>query len=522
LIPLDDQNPRSVSAVLAAGAQPGTALLETKPIRTRVAPSPTGDPHVGTAYVALVNYIFAKQNGGKFLLRIEDTDQTRSTPESEHAILASLRWLGLTWDEGPDVGGSHGPYRQSDRMAIYGRYADDLLERGHAFRCFCTPERLEAMREAQRVAKQPPRYDGHCLKLHPAEVDALRAQGVPWVVRMKVPDFGVCVVDDLRRGPIEFQWHAVDMQVLVKSDGMPTYHLANVVDDHLMEITHVIRGEEWVSSAPKHLLLYEYFGWEAPKFLHLPLLRNPDKSKLSKRKNPTSILFYERMGYLPEALLNFLGLLLVSSGEGDEIMTLEQLTQRFDIAHLSLGGPVFDVPKLDWVNGRYIRELGPDELLGRVRTWGFDRDRVMKILELAHARIERLSDLGELTAFFFAGRLAINGEQLLDNKLERNDVRRALAYALWGLDAQRVFDRPVIERVLKSAADLLGRKFRELARVYYVAITGSPTSVPLFDAMELLGRDIVRERLRGALELLGSPTAAEQKAWRAALPEEDR
>jgi glutamyl-tRNA synthetase len=486
-----------------------------------VAPSPTGDPHVGTAYVALVNYIFAKQSGGTFLLRIEDTDRVRSTHESERAILASLRWLGLTWDEGPDVGGPHGPYRQSDRIVIYARYADELLARGHAFRCFCSPERLASMREAQRLAKHPPRYDGHCLKLDAAQVDALAAEGVPSVVRLKVPDFGVCVVDDLRRGPIEFEWQTVDMQVLVKSDGMPTYHLANVIDDHLMQITHVFRGEEWVSSAPKHLLLYEYFGWRAPRLMHLPLLRNPDKSKLSKRKNPTSILFYERMGYLPEALLNFLGLLLVSSAEGEEVMTLKELEQRFDIANVSLGGPVFDVPKLDWLNGRYIRELGPGELLERVRAWGYGPQRVLRILDLAQPRIERLSDLGELTEFFFAGRLTLSKERLLDTKMPPDFVRQALALAMWGLDAERVFDRSAIERVLKGVGTALGQKFRDLARVYYVAVTGSPTSVPLFESMELLGRDIVRERLRGALELAGSPSAAEQKAWRAALPAEE-
>ncbi len=505
----------------AGDVKPAPTLLRTRPIRTRVAPSPTGDPHVGTAYVALVNYIFAKQHGGAFLLRIEDTDRARSTRASEAAILASLRWLGLTWDEGPDIGGAHGPYRQSDRTAIYARYADELLERGHAFRCFCTPERLAAMREEQRLAKAPPRYDGHCLKLDPAEVDALRAQGVPSVIRLKVPDFGVCVVEDLRRGPIEFEWRAVDMQVLVKSDGMPTYHLANVVDDHLMEITHVFRGEEWVSSAPKHLLLYEYFGWEAPQLMHLPLLRNPDKSKLSKRKNPTSILFYERMGYLPQALLNFLGLLLVSSSEGDEVMSLEQLTQRFEIGHISLGGPVFDVPKLDWLNAQYLHALEPAELLARVRAWGFEPDRVAKILELAQLRIKRLSDLGELTAFFFAGRLTVAKDQLLDNKLQPEEVRRALALALWGLDAQRTFERAAIEGVLKSVSDGLSRKFRDIARLFYVALTGSPTSVPLFEAMELLGRDIVRERLRVALDVVGAPSAAEQKAWRAELPEED-
>jgi glutamyl-tRNA synthetase len=511
-----------LTAILQApSGEPGPALPRTRPVRTRVAPSPTGDPHVGTAYVALVNFIFAKQNGGRFLLRIEDTDLVRSTRESEHAILASLRWLGLTWDEGPDVGGPHGPYRQSDRTAIYARYADELLERGHAFRCFCSPERLAAMREAQRAAKQPPRYDGHCLKLAPAAADALLAEGVPSVVRLKVPDFGVCVVEDLRRGPIEFAWNAVDMQVLVKSDGMPTYHLANVVDDHLMEITHVFRGEEWVSSAPKHLLLYEYFGWEAPRLMHLPLLRNPDKSKLSKRKNPTSILFYERMGYLPEALLNFLGLLLVSSSQGEEVMSLEELTKRFDIANISLGGPVFDIPKLDWINGRYVRELAPAALAERVGRWGFDPARVAKMLALAQPRIERLSDLGELTAFFFAGRLALTKDRLFDVKVPPDVVRRALALAMWGLDAERDFDRTAIESVLTAVAAQLGRKFRELARIYFIALTGSPTSVPLYEAMELLGRDIVRERLRGALDLAGAPTAAEQKAWRAAAPAED-
>lgn len=522
MIALDNQNARPRSGPREAGsASPTPGLLQTKPIRTRVAPSPTGDPHVGTAYVALVNYIFAKQHGGTFLLRIEDTDLARSTRESERAILASLRWLGLTWDEGPDIGGSHAPYRQSDRTAIYARYADELLEHGHAFRCFCSPERLAAMREEQRLAKQPPRYDGRCLQLDPVEIAALVAEGIPSVVRMKVPDFGVCVVEDLRRGPIEFDWRTVDMQVLVKSDGMPTYHLANVVDDHLMEITHVFRGEEWVSSAPKHLLLYKYFGWEAPQLMHLPLLRNPDKSKLSKRKNPTSILFYERMGYLPEALLNFLGLLLVSSGEGEEVMTLADLTQRFDIANISLGGPVFDVPKLDWLNAQYVHALDAGSLFERVGAWGFDRDRLARILALAQLRIKRLSDLGELTAFFFAGRLAVTKEQLLDSKLPAADVRRALALAMWGLDAERLFDQAVIERLLKAVGDALGCKFRDLARVYYVAITGSPTSVPLFEAMELLGRDIVRERLRVGLEVLGAPTAAEQKTWRALLPQQD-
>jgi len=301
----------------------------------------------------------------------------------------------------------------------------------------------------------------------------------------------------------------------MKSDGLPTYHLANVVDDHLMEITHVIRGEEWVSSAPKHLLLYKYFGWEPPALMHLPLLRNPDKSKLSKRKNPTSILFYERMGYLPEALLNFLGILMAPPPEGQEIADLQTLIDRFSLEHISLGGPVFDVAKLDWLNGKYLRELGTARFVERVAAWGFDRTRLERIAELARPRIERLSDLGLLTAFFFAGRLPIKKEDFAESKVDMETARKALALAMWGLDDERDFDKGVIERVLKSVAEMLDLKFRDLARVYYIAMTGSPASVPLFDAMEILGRDICRERFRVAVDVLGGVSDAERRAWRA-------
>jgi glutamyl-tRNA synthetase len=484
-------------------------------VRTRIAPSPTGDPHVGTAYTALANYCFAKKHGGQFLLRIEDTDQARSTPESEQTILAALRWLGLTWDEGPDVGGPHAPYRQSERSAIYRQYVEQLLSQGHAFRCFCTPERLEEMRVLQRAAKQPPRYDGHCLRLSEAQAASELAAGTPYVVRLKVPERGLFTFEDLRRGRIEIDWSTVDMQVLMKSDGLPTYHLANVVDDHLMEITHVIRGEEWVSSAPKHLLLYQYFGWEPPALMHLPLLRNPDKSKLSKRKNPTSILFYERMGYLPEALLNFLGILIAPPPEGQEIADLPALIERFSFEHVSLGGPVFDVAKLDWLNGKYLRELDPQAFVARTAAWGFDGERLRRIAALAHQRIERLSDLGLLTAFFFAGRLPVKKEDFADGRVDVETARKALALAMWQLDDERNFDKGVIEHVLKRIAEVLDQKFRDLARVYYVAMTGSPASVPLFDAMEILGRDVCRERFRVAIDVLGGVSNAEQKSWRA-------
>lgn len=483
-------------------------------VRTRVAPSPTGDPHVGTAYVALMNYCFARKAGGEFILRIEDTDQLRSTAESERAILESLRWLGVAWSEGPDVGGPHGPYRQSERTAIYREHVQILLDRGHAFRCYCTPERLDAMREEQRRMNRPPAYDGRCLSLDAAQIAANEAARTPSVVRLKIPATGVCIVNDLLRGPIEIEWHTVDMQVLMKSDGLPTYHLANVVDDHLMRITHVFRGEEWVPSAPKHVLLYQYFGWQMPQIGHLPLLRNADKSKLSKRKNPTSILFYRRMGYLPEALCNFLGLFATSSAEGDEMMDMEALIRRFDIKNISLGGPVFDVAKLDWFNARYIREkLDVYGFMHRITEWTYDRVALAKIAALAQSRIERFSDLGPLLAFLFAGGLDVTAEDLRGGRIDDATTRRLFALALVEFDSLPDWELHAIERVMRGLAERTSLKFRDLVRPFYVAITGSPTSVPLFNSMELLGRDLCRERIRRALAALGGATEKEVRAW---------
>jgi glutamyl-tRNA synthetase len=473
-------------------------------VRTRVAPSPTGDPHVGTAYVALVNYCFARQSGGEFILRIEDTDQARSTAESERVILQTLRWCGLDWDEGPDVGGPHGPYRQSERSEIYREYAAKLLASGHAFKCFCTPARLEEMRVAQRAAGQPSRYDGLCRTFSAEEVARREAAGEPYVIRMVVPDEGTCVVEDLRRGSIEFDYKSVDMQVLVKSDGMPTYHLANVVDDHLMQITHVFRGEEWVSSAPKHLLLYSYFGWEPPKLMHLPLLRNPDKSKLSKRKNPTGILFYRAMGYLPEALVNFLALLANAAHDGeDELMDLPAIVRRFRVDHVPTGGPVFDTAKMDWLNARYIRErLDPETFVERVKEWCASPERLARIATLAGPRIERLSDLGSLLAFLFSGRIAVRAGDFVGKKLDEEQARQTLTLALAELEGIPVWNAFGIESAIKRVAESLDKKVRDVARPLYVAITGSPTSIPLYDSMELLGRDLCRERLRNAIDVL--------------------
>jgi glutamyl-tRNA synthetase len=491
-----------------------------RPIRTRVAPSPTGDPHVGTAYIALINYCFAKKHGGQFLLRIEDTDQVRSTRESEEKILDSLRWLGLSWDEGPDVGGPHGPYRQSERSAIYTEHCNRLLNDGHAFKCYCTPEELASMRAQQMAAKQPPKYDGRCAKLTQAECAERDAKGMSHVVRMMVPNEGVCVVQDTLRGPIEFEYSVVDMQVLMKSDGLPTYHLANVVDDHLMGITHVMRGEEWISSAPKHLLLYQYFGWEPPVLTHLPLLRNADRSKLSKRKNPTSILYYQRAGYLPAAMQNFLGLFIKSASEEDEKTSLQELIDGFDVANISLGGPVFDTSKLDWLNGRYMREeLTTEQFLGEVRKWALNDAYLTPIAEMAQSRIVKLGDLGALVAPFFMNRIeSLTAEKLRDGvKIEADQQRAAYTLALQQFDAMIEWNKDGVDAALRKTAAALEIKLKDMIRAFYLAVLGAPQGVPLFDAITHLGRDILRERLRHAMELLGPASKKETEAWTAAL-----
>jgi glutamyl-tRNA synthetase len=471
-------------------------------VRTRIAPSPTGDPHVGTAYVALFNYCFAKQAGGQFILRIEDTDVERSTRASEEAILRSLCWLGLQWDEGPEVGGPHAPYRQSERSEIYRQHADRLLREGHAFRCFCTPERLDAMRDAQRAAGHRVAYDGRCLSVGREESESRAASGEPFVIRMKVPSKGVCVVHDLFRGPVTIGWDLIDMQVLIKTDGMPTYHLANVVDDHLMEITHILRGEEWLNSAPKHILLYQYFGWEMPQLGHLPLLRNPDKSKLSKRKNPTSLSFYERMGFLPEALVNYLGLMAWSMPNGEEKFSLREMVEQFTLERISLGGPVFDMQKLQWLNGRYIREdLSDEALAARIRGWALNDGYLRPIGPLVRPRLSVLSDLGPLVMPFFAGILDYDRALLFGGKLKPEEVVSALDLAVTRIDAAEdalEWTKAGLEQGFRALATELNVKFRDLLRPFFVAISGSPSWVPLFDGMVILGRDICRARLRHA------------------------
>ena len=479
-------------------------------VRTRVAPSPTGDPHVGTAYVALFNLCFARQHGGQFILRIEDTDQVRSTPESEAQILASLKWLGLNWDEGPDIGGPHAPYRQSERSAIYREHADILLDKGHAFRCFCTAERLEQLRAEQTAAKGTLGYDGHCAGLPAAEVAARIAAGEPHVIRMQVPREGVCEVNDLLRGPIRIDWKEVDMQVLMKADGLPTYHLANVVDDHLMQITHVLRGEEWISSAPKHKLLYEYFGWDMPQLCHLPLLRNPDKSKLSKRKNPTSITYYQRMGYLPEALLNYLGRMGWSMPDEREQFTLAEMIDHFDIQRVSLGGPIFDVEKLAWLNGQWLKGLSPEQFVAAFQRW-ITPDFLARVASQIQTRVSTLSEAVGKAGFFFAGQVALTPELFAHKSLPPEQVKAILQLALWELEALRQWDHAAISDLLQRLSTAMGIKLRDFMPPFFAAIAGSPSAPPVMEAMAILGPDMTRARLREAIAILGGVSKNEAK-----------
>jgi glutamyl-tRNA synthetase len=486
-------------------------VMSLRPVRTRVAPSPTGDPHVGTAYQALFNYAFAKGRGGSFVLRIEDTDRARSTPASEAAILESLRWLGLAWDEGPDVGGPHAPYRQSERLPIYREHVDRLLDGGHAYRCFCTRERLEELRKRQGAGTG---YDRRCRDLPAEESRSRAAAGEEHVVRMKVPLSGTCVMHDLLRGEIEKDWASVDDQVILKSDGFPTYHLAVVVDDHLMEISHVIRGEEWINSVPKHLKLYEAFGWEPPVHCHLPLLRNNDatKTKLSKRRNPTSINYYRRAGFLPEALLNFLGLMGWLMPNGEEKFSLAEMAENLDLAKISLGGPVFDVARLRWLNGRYIREdLSAADLQRALERWALNPKAVARIVPLVQPRLETLGDWGRLTAPFFSDRVELDPEALLIKGHDRDGTRALLQMAIWRLDEVRAFTAADLERLFHELAEAFGVKLRDLLAPFYVALSGSRVWTPLYDSMEILGVDLARVRLRAALEALGGVSGKETK-----------
>jgi glutamyl-tRNA synthetase len=466
---------------------------------------------VGTAYVALFNYALAKKHGGQFVLRIEDTDRQRSSSAAEAMIFDSLSWLGLQWDEGPDVGGPHGPYRQSERSEIYRQHAEQLVSSGAAYPCFCTRERLAELREEQRRNKQQLGYDGHCRSLDPAEIEARKSAGEEHVIRLKMPDDGEIVVRDLLRGEVRFDAAQIDDQVLVKSDGFPTYHLANVVDDHLMGITHVIRAEEWISSLPKHVRLYEAFGWELPVFCHLPLLRNSDKSKISKRKNPVSLNFYRRAGYLPEAMLNYLALMGWTMPDEREEFSLEQFVDAFEPEDITLGGPVFDLTKLTWLNGRYIRALEPTEILGRLRADLLSDEYLLRVLELAHERIDTLEDFMAYADFFFVGEVSY--DEGARRKMVIKDTtppQTAKAFRLLleeALDPILQWRTETVEEALRDHCEKRQLTPKQLFMPVRIAVTGRTATPPLFETMAVLGKETCRRRLRAAIDVLRSMKA---------------
>lgn len=474
-------------------------------VRVRIAPSPTGDPHVGTAYMALFNLIFAKHFKGKFILRIEDTDQTRSRPEYETNIFKALKWAGIEWDEGPDIGGPYAPYRQSERTAIYQKYCKQLLDAGKAYKCFATPEELAEMREVATKMGKRVGYDRRYRNLSPAEVEEKEKAGQPYVIRLKVPLTGECVFEDGIKGRITYPWADIDDQVLLKSDGFPTYHLANVVDDHLMEISHVIRGDEWISSTPKHILLYESFGWAPPQFLHMPLLLGKDGRKLSKRRNPTSIFYYRDSGYLPEAFVNFMTLMGYSMPNDQEIYSLDQIIAAFDPKRIGVSGAFFDIQKLDWLNQQYLIKTVPvDQLWTKIRNWGFSDEFMSRLMPLCHTRIKTFAEFIELCSFFFVNHLPYAQSLFTPAGLSPEKSSFILQALIWSLDEQENWGRSGIEQASKEIAEVFGVNHKKvIIPLLYASITGKLQGPPLYDSFELLGKDRCRARLLNSIEFLG-------------------
>jgi len=475
---------------------------EIGPARLRVAPSPTGDPHVGTAYMSLFDLAFVRQQGGQFILRIEDTDQTRFQADSEQQIFGSLHWLGLDWDEGPDKGGPFAPYRQSERLDTYRPHVDKLLADGRAYHCWCTPERLAEMRTAQQKAKQPTGYDRLCLGKTREERAQLPGFSEAPVVRMLIPDDPPLTFRDLIRGEVNAP--RPDDQVILKADGFPTYHLAVVVDDHLMEITHVVRGEEWISSTPKHLLLFDWLGWERPEFAHMPLLRNVDKSKISKRKNPaTRLTWFIEEGYLPEALRNFLGLLGYSLPGGQEIFTFDEMSATFAWSRVNTVGPVFDLDKLGWLNGHYIRALPVADLADRIVSYlavsGAPADLVRRATPLVQERISVLREAREMLGFLLTDDLEVDPAAAA--KMLGPDQSPTLSAALSALSGVAEWAAASIEAALREAlVDGMGLKPKNAFGPVRVAVTGRTVSPPLFESLELLGRERTLDRLSAAVQ----------------------
>jgi len=493
-------------------------------VRVRFAPSPTGEPHIGNIRTVVFNWLFARKMGGQFILRIEDTDRVRYQPQSIPVIMEGLRWLGLDWDEGPSleelrrlgvedperyaVGGPHGPYVQSERLALYKRVAEELIERGWAYRCNCTPERLEQVRARQRARKQMVMYDRHCRDLPPGAI----SPDEPHVIRLKVPLTGQTVVHDIIKGDIVFENAGIDDQVLLKSDGFPTYHLAVVVDDHYMKITHIARGDDWISSTPKRILIYRAMGWEVPTYCHVPLVLGEDGRKLSKRHGATSITEFRDQGYLPEALFNFLALLGWSPGGGEEreIFSRKELIERFDLFRVNRAPAIFSYDKLDWMNGVYIRKLSQADLLERLLPFWQRaglvpdpcpeemRERLRRIVPLVQERLKRLDEVVEWTAFLFREIEAPPAEKLVGKRMTPEESLAALRQARSLLAEVEPFEPEAMEPPMRALAAELGLKAGQLFSIVRWAVTGQKVAPPLFGSLAVLGRERVLARLDAA------------------------
>jgi len=482
----------------------------TNTVRVRFAPSPTGYLHVGGARTALFNWLFARKHNGAFILRIEDTDRKRYEPEAVGNILESLRWLGLEWDEGPEVGGDYGPYYQSQRLDIYQEYARKLVESGHAYYCYCSPERLAQVREEQRRRGEPDLgYDRHCRYLTAKERAEYEAQGIVPVVRLKVPLEGQTSFPDVLHGDITVDNARLDDLVLLKSDGYPTYHLANVVDDTLMQITHIMRADEWLPSIPKHILLYQAFGWEIPVYAHLPIILSPTgKGKLSKRHGGVAVHEFQQEGYLPEAMVNFLALVGWAYDDKTELFTRQELIEKFSLEGVNKSPAAFSYDKLEWMNGVYIRQLGLDDLAERLMPFltgaglPADLSTMRRIAPLVQERLKKLTDAVEWVDFFFVDQISYDPALLVDKKMTAAESLAALRKARETLAALPDFHEETLEKALRALAGQLGLKDRQLFGIIRVAATGKNVAPPLFGTLSILGRERVLERLGDAEEAL--------------------
>ena len=487
----------------------------TKPVRVRFAPSPTGSLHVGGIRTAMYDWLFAKHTGGRFILRIEDTDAARKVEGTVEMIMDSLKWLGLDWDEGPDIGGDYGPYFQSQRLDGYRRAAERLISQGDAYYCYCSPLRLKEMRDEQTKRKQPPGYDRLCRELTPQQRADMEASGVKPVVRFKMPLEGQITHDDVIYGKVTFDLSTLDDYVLLKSDGYPTYHLANVVDDSAMEISHVIRGEEWISSVPRHLLLYKALKLKPPRFAHNPVILGPHRAKLSKRHGAVSIIEYREQGYLPEAMFNFLALIGWSLDDKTEIISRQELIDNFSLERISRTGALFDRQKLEWMNGVYIRNLSPEDFIQRTMPFLDSRlplevkrplsaDYVGRIMPLIQERAKTLAEVPDLVSFFFVEESDYDAGLLVGNNMTRESALKALTVSLERLERLETFDTETLETLLRPLAEELELKTGQLFGTLRIATTGRTAAPPLFQTMAVLGRELCLKRIATALDKLRS------------------